>query len=99
MRVQGEPTPEWLDAADDLARRLLQAALPIRFDVARTTTELDAVFRLRYRITVEQGWRRPQDMGTAWSTRGSPRRRCPTPPRPSSRDARAPRSAPTPPAG
>jgi|SRR5947207_2509789 len=62
MRFQGEPTPEWLDAADDLARKLLQAALPIRFDVARTTTELDAVFRLRCRITVEQGWRRPEDM-------------------------------------
>ena len=60
--MDAEPTPEWLDTADDLARTLLEAARPVRFDVARTAAEREAVFRLRWRVSVEQGWRRPQDM-------------------------------------
>jgi len=57
-----EPRPEWLRTADALARTLLKAADPIRFEMARTSEELDAIFRLRYRVTVEQGWRRPEEM-------------------------------------
>jgi N-acyl-L-homoserine lactone synthetase len=57
-----DPTPEWLHTADELVPLLLDAATPIRFDIARNPSELEAVFRLRYRVTVERGWRRPEDM-------------------------------------
>ena len=57
-----EPSPRWLDGADDLAAMLLERASPIRFDVAGTPEELDAVFRLRARISIERGWRRPEEL-------------------------------------
>lgn len=57
-----EPRPRWLDSADGLARTLLERAKPVRFDLARTPAELDAVFRLRYRISVEQRWRLPEEL-------------------------------------
>lgn len=57
-----EPRPRWLDSAHDLARMLFERAEPVRFDEARTPVELDAVFRLRYRVSVEQGWRSPEDL-------------------------------------
>jgi hypothetical protein len=48
--------PIWLDTADALSRRLIARAHPIRFGVATTPAELDAVFRLRYEIVTEHGW-------------------------------------------
>jgi N-acyl-L-homoserine lactone synthetase len=60
--IEAEPIPEWLASADELARSLLDRARPVRFDLARTPHELDAVFRLRHRISVERGWRRPEEM-------------------------------------
>jgi len=57
-----EPIPEWLDTADELARTLLEAARPVRFRLATTAGELEAVFRLRYRVTVERGWRGSEEM-------------------------------------
>ncbi|HXJ64467.1 MAG TPA: GNAT family N-acyltransferase [Actinomycetota bacterium] len=56
------PEPRWLEEADDLARLLLERALPVRFALARTPPELEAAFRLRYRAVVEQGWRTAPDM-------------------------------------
>jgi hypothetical protein len=57
-----ESRPRWLDSAHDLARLLLERAEPVRFGVARTPAELEAVFRLRYRVSVEHGWRSPEDL-------------------------------------
>jgi hypothetical protein len=57
-----EATPRWLASANDLARWLLERARPVRFELARSPAEREAVFRLRYRISVEQGWSRPEDM-------------------------------------
>ena len=51
------PEPRWLDEADDLARFLLERALPVRFALAVTPLELEAAFRLRHRAVVEAGWR------------------------------------------
>ncbi len=62
MEAELEPVPAWLDTAGELAGALLEAAKPVRFDLARTPDELEAVFRLRCRVTVERGWRRPEDM-------------------------------------
>lgn len=54
--------PTWLDTADELARTLLDRARPVRFALARTREELDAVFGLRYRISVDLGWRVPDEL-------------------------------------
>ena len=45
-----------------MARSLLERARPVRFDLARTPEELEAVFRLRYRISIERGWIRAEDV-------------------------------------
>jgi N-acyl-L-homoserine lactone synthetase len=55
-------TPRWLASAEGLSRWLVERARPVRFDLARTPAELEAVFRLRYRVSVEEGWRRPEEM-------------------------------------
>ena len=54
--------PRWLAEADDLARFLFERALPVRFALARTPEELEAAFRLRYRVVVAEGWRAGADM-------------------------------------
>lgn len=54
--------PRWLDNADELAKALIERARPARFDIAGTPDELEAVFRLRYRISTEMGWLRPEDV-------------------------------------
>lgn len=56
------PRPRWLGSAHGLARTLLERAQPIRFDLARTPAELEAVFSLRYRVSVAQGWRSPEEL-------------------------------------
>ncbi len=60
--TDAEAAPRWLASADDLARWLLERARPVRFDLARSPAELETLFRLRYRISVVEGWRHPQDM-------------------------------------
>jgi N-acyl-L-homoserine lactone synthetase len=40
----------------------VERASQVRFGFARSPAELEAVFRLRYRISIEEGWRRPEDM-------------------------------------
>ena len=62
MRAEPDPRPPWLETADDLARSLLERATPVRFELAHTPEDLAAVFALRYRVSVEQGWLRPEDM-------------------------------------
>jgi predicted GNAT family N-acyltransferase len=47
---------------DAVARRLLELAAPVRFDVVSNADELEAVYRLRYEVVVEWGWASPADM-------------------------------------
>jgi hypothetical protein len=58
----GAPGPRWLAAADDLTRFLFERAHPVCFGIARTADELEAAFRLRYRVVVEEGWRPAEAM-------------------------------------
>jgi N-acyl-L-homoserine lactone synthetase len=44
---------------DSLARQLIERAAPIRFDVARSPAEREAVFRLRFETVVAHGWAPP----------------------------------------
>jgi N-acyl-L-homoserine lactone synthetase len=59
----GEPAADrsasllaWLDR---VARQLLEQAAPVRFGLARSPAEREAVFRLRFETVVEQGWASP----------------------------------------
>lgn len=54
--------PRWLDSADALSRWLIARAHAIKFTIAATPAELDAVFRLRYEIVTEHGWLPPDDL-------------------------------------
>jgi N-acyl-L-homoserine lactone synthetase len=47
---------------DAVARRLLEQAAPLRFDVVSGEDELEAVYRLRYEVVVERGWAPPAAM-------------------------------------
>ena len=50
-----------LEALDALAAQLIACVLPIRLGEARTPSEREAVYRLRYRVALERGWLAPQD--------------------------------------
>src|SRR4051812_17034093 len=45
---------------DVLDPQLVALPAPLRFKVARTPAELEAVYRLRYRIAIARGWARPE---------------------------------------
>jgi N-acyl-L-homoserine lactone synthetase len=45
-----------LRGLDGLARQLLAQAAPVRFDLARSPAEQEAVFRLRFETVVAEGW-------------------------------------------
>lgn len=53
-----------LRAVDEMMSEAVARAAPLRFDVARTDGEREAVFRLRYRVAVEHGWANPVDFPT-----------------------------------
>lgn len=46
---------------DALAARLIARARPVRFGIAQTPAELEAVYRLRYRTVITRGWAGPED--------------------------------------
>ncbi len=46
--------------ADALAAQVVARAAPIRFGVAQSLAELEVVYRLRYRIVIDQGWAKPE---------------------------------------
>lgn len=46
---------------DVLAARVVRWAAPVRFHAARTLAELDAVYRMQYRVVIERGWGRAAD--------------------------------------
>jgi len=54
-----QPPEAVLATADQLARGLVDAAQPIRFDIAHKDQERTAVYRLRYQVVIERGWGRP----------------------------------------
>jgi N-acyl-L-homoserine lactone synthetase len=54
-------TSAGLARTDALAAQLIARAAPIRFSVAQSSAEREAVYRLRYSIVVEKGWARPED--------------------------------------
>jgi hypothetical protein len=60
--VSGALTPDAASQLDALAIALLARATPLRVDVARTDAEQDALFRLRGRIAVANGWMRPDEL-------------------------------------
>lgn len=57
-----EPPTAALIVADQLAQSIVAAADPIRFDVAHTELEREAVYRLRFQTVMERGWAQPDDI-------------------------------------
>jgi hypothetical protein len=53
-------TASALARIDTLAFRLIAQARPLRFGVAQSPAELEAVYRLRYRVVIEQDWAQPK---------------------------------------
>jgi N-acyl-L-homoserine lactone synthetase len=51
-----------LAAADELAGHLLAGGGSLRVEVAATSQERDAIFRLRHRVVVGNGWARAEDL-------------------------------------
>jgi len=51
-----------LARADLLARRIVAEAAPLRFAVAQSSAELEAAFRLRYRVVIAAGWAQPEEL-------------------------------------
>lgn len=49
-----------LTRVDDFAARVVERAMPVRFGVAESQVDLEAVYHLRYRVVVERGWARPE---------------------------------------
>lgn len=49
-------------ALDRLAERLLRGAQDVRVDIARTSADREAIYRLRYEQVVGGGWARPGEL-------------------------------------
>ncbi len=49
------------NSLDSLAKRTLDALMPLSFSVARTPVEIDTVLRMRYECVIEMGWAKPDD--------------------------------------
>jgi N-acyl-L-homoserine lactone synthetase len=43
-----------------LAARFIAGASPLRFGIARSAAELEAVYRMRYEVVIERGWAEPE---------------------------------------
>jgi N-acyl-L-homoserine lactone synthetase len=56
-----KPSETALALADGLASRMIDVAAPIRFSVAHSNSERQAVFRLRYQVVIERGWTQPEE--------------------------------------
>jgi N-acyl-L-homoserine lactone synthetase len=50
-----------LARAEGFAARVLSSMAPLKVDVARSTQDLEAVFRLRYEVVIHRGWGKPED--------------------------------------
>jgi N-acyl-L-homoserine lactone synthetase len=51
-----------LQLVDELSHKLVGAAQPLHFDIARTEAQRTAVFRLRYAAVIAHGWAPPEAM-------------------------------------
>jgi N-acyl-L-homoserine lactone synthetase len=51
----------YASALDRLTEQVLANLAPLRFEAARTATDVDAVLRMRYECVVEMGWGKPED--------------------------------------
>lgn len=51
----------YISAVDQLALRAIAMNPALRFGVARSPDERDAIFRLRYQEVVERGWSKPDE--------------------------------------
>jgi N-acyl-L-homoserine lactone synthetase len=47
--------------ANAVAAHFLASAAPVRFSVARSPSEQEAAYRLRYRVVKDEGWANPED--------------------------------------
>jgi N-acyl-L-homoserine lactone synthetase len=56
------PTESLLRQADELSRRAVAAAAPLRFEIVKDPAALEALYRLRYEVVIERGWARPEDL-------------------------------------
>src|SRR5262249_40989092 len=57
--MSGEESPA-LVQVDAFARHTLSRLAPLAFGVARSPAELEAVYRLRYEVVMDQGWAKPE---------------------------------------
>lgn len=53
-------TDSELTILDSLASAVVQRALPVRFRLANSISDLHQVFRLRYQVVIEKGWAKPE---------------------------------------
>ncbi len=60
--VNGPQAQELLQQADELARGMVAAAALLRFCVAQSQEDRQAVYRLRYEVIIERGWAQPEDL-------------------------------------
>lgn len=51
-----------LGSVDALTTQLIAWAAPVRFEVARTPADIEAAYRLRYRVALERGWATAADL-------------------------------------
>ena len=51
-----------LESLDSFAAQMLERVRPVEFRVAMSATERNAIFRLRYRVAVEDGLAKPADL-------------------------------------
>ena len=57
-----KPAQETLTIADNLARGIVDSASPIIFNVAQNDLERETVYRLRYQVVVDRGWKKPDEL-------------------------------------
>jgi len=60
--VNDSQARELLQQADELSRGMVAAAAPLRFCVAQSQEDLQAVYRLRYEVIIARGWAQPEDL-------------------------------------
>jgi N-acyl-L-homoserine lactone synthetase len=59
--VYNDPTEDVLSLVDNLSRGFIDSVDTIRFDTARSDSDRESVYRLRYQVVVERGWVSPAD--------------------------------------
>lgn len=61
MDIRKRLTPSEQAIADAIAKQFIALAEPVRFSVAQSPDELEAAYRLRYEVVIQQGWVRPEE--------------------------------------